>query len=147
MYTKACVLWELVVCVRRVAFVAAPIFLSSNTLLQSVAMFSCHIVNSFVTLRMQPMGNAVMNHIETISNISLILSSFASVFFIIEFQGSPVLSGDSRDRAGLVLVIICVVCLLFCCRLIWNDFSSRQLYCILQMIVELQPLFECLTCC
>jgi hypothetical protein len=137
MYTKACVLWELVACLRKVAFVAIPILISSNTLLQSIAMFTCHIVNAFITLRMQPMVHAVMNHIETISSMSLILSSFASIFFTIEYRGTPVLSGAARDLAGLVLVIICAICLLLCLRLIWNDFSSRQRNYIMQMIVEL----------
>jgi hypothetical protein len=126
MYTKSCVLWELVACVRKVAFVAIPIIAAKDTLVQSVSMFSCLIVNAFLTLRMQPMANSVLNQIETISCISLILSCFASIFFVVEFKGSSVLSGASRDLAGLILVIACGTCALLSLRLMWNDYSSES---------------------
>ena len=128
MYSKACVLWELVACVRKVAFVAIPVLVSTETLVQSVAMFVCLIVYTFFVLKMQPMASPMLNQIEILSCISVIVSCFSSIFFVIEYKGSPVLSGSSRDLAGLMLVIVCSVCVLLSFRLMWNDFTSRETF-------------------
>jgi hypothetical protein len=120
------VLWELVACVRKVAFVAIPVLVSTETLVQSVAMFVCLIIYTFFVLKMQPMASPMLNQIEILSCISVIVSCFSSIFFVIEYKGSPVLSGSSRDLAGLMLVIVCSVCVLLSFRLMWNDFSSRE---------------------
>jgi hypothetical protein len=130
LYSKKCALWELVACVRKVAYVVIPVMISQNSLVQSVSMFSCLIVNALVTLRIQPMANAVWNQIETISCITLILNGFSSIFFAVEYNGSPVLSGASRDLAGLMLVIVCAICLLLSSRLMWNEYSSRPIPCV-----------------
>jgi hypothetical protein len=128
MYSKACVLWELVACVRKVAFVAIPVLVSTETLVQSVAMFVCLIVYTFFVLKMQPMASPMLNQIEILSCISVIVSCFSSIFFVIEYKGNPVLSGSPRDLAGLMLVIVCSVCVLLSFRLMWNDFSSRETF-------------------
>jgi hypothetical protein len=127
LYTKDCFLWELVTCVRKVAFVAIPVVFSNDTLVQSVAMFSCLLISTFVTLMKQPMASAVLNRIETISCISLIVSCFSSIFFVVEHEGSPVLSGAFRDLVGLVLVIVCVMCVLLSLRLMQNEYSSMPM--------------------
>jgi hypothetical protein len=38
-----------------------------------------------------------------------------------------VLSGTSRDLAGLMLVIVCSICVLLSLQLMWSDFSSGQI--------------------
>jgi hypothetical protein len=127
MYSKACVLWELVACVRKVAFVAIPVLVSTETLVQSVSTFSCLIVYTFFVLKMQPMASPIMNQIELLSCISVIVGCFSSIFFVVEYKGSLVLSGTSRDIAGLLLVVVCSLCALLSFRLMWNDFSSKPI--------------------
>jgi hypothetical protein len=124
MYSKACALWELVVCVRKVAFVAIPILVSAEALVQSVSIFLCLIVYTFLVLKMQPMVSSTLNQIELLSCISVIVGCFSSIFFVVEYKGSLVLSGTSRDLAGLLLVVVCATCVLLSFRLMWNDFSS-----------------------
>jgi hypothetical protein len=124
MYSKASALWELVVCVRKVAFVAIPILVSAEALVQSVSIFLCLIVYTFLVLKMQPMVSSTLNQIELLSCISVIVGCFSSIFFVVEYKGSLVLSGTSRDLAGLLLVVVCATCVLLSFRLMWNDFSS-----------------------
>jgi hypothetical protein len=126
-YSKACALWELVACLRKLAFVAIPIFLSTDTLVQTVLMFFFVIIYAFLILRFQPMASAHFNLIEIISSISVIVSCFSSIFFVIEYKGSQVLSGASRDTAGLILVIACATCVLVSFRLMWKEFSKLML--------------------
>ncbi len=137
LYSKDCFLWELVTCVRKVAFVAIPVVFSNDTLVQSVAMFSCLLISTFATLKKQPMASAVLNQIETISCITLIVSCFSSIFFVVEHEGSPVLSGAFRDLVGLMLVIVCVMCVLLSLRLMRNEYSSIP---ILQFLFFLRDL-------
>jgi hypothetical protein len=128
LYSKQCVLWELVACFRKVAFVVIPVLIN-DTLVQSVSMFSYLIVDAFFTLKMQPMANAVFNQIETLSCITLIVSCFSSIFFTIEYKGNPVLSGAFRDLAGLMIVIVCVICVSLSSRLMFNEYASRPTLC------------------
>jgi hypothetical protein len=125
MYSKACALWELVACVRKVAFVAIPVLVSVEALTQSVALFLCLLVYTFLVLKKQPMASPFMNQIELLSCISVIVGCFSSIFFVIEYKGNLVLSGASRDTVGLVLVFVCSSCVLLSIRLMWNDFSSK----------------------
>jgi hypothetical protein len=127
MYSKACALWELIVCVRKVAFVAIPILVSAEALVQSVSIFLCLIVYTFLVLKMQPMVSSTLNQIELLSCISVIVGCFSSIFFVVEYKGSLVLSGTSRDLAGLMLVIVCSICVLLSLQLMWSDFSSGQI--------------------
>jgi hypothetical protein len=127
MYSKACALWELVACVRKVAFVAIPVLVSAEALVQSVSIFSCLIIYTFLVLKMQPMVSSTLNQIELLSCISVIVGCFSSIFFVVEYKGSLVLSGTSRDLAGLMLVFVCSLCVLLSFRLMWSDFSSGQI--------------------
>jgi hypothetical protein len=127
LYSKECALWELVACMRKAVYVIIPVVISQNSLVQSVSMFSCFIVNALVTLQMQPMASAVWNRIETIFCVTLLVNGFSSIFFTVEYQGSPALSGASRDLAGLALVMICAICLLLSLRLMWNEYASRPI--------------------
>jgi hypothetical protein len=124
MYSKSCALWELVACVRKVVFVVIPILVSTEALVQSVSMFCCLIIYTFMVLQMQPMASSILNQIEALSCISVVISCFSSIFFVIEYKGSLVLSGTSRNLAGLLLVIVCAFCMIISLKLMWNDFSS-----------------------
>ena len=125
MYSKTCVLWELVACARKVVFVAIPILVSKVALVQSVSMFVCLIMYAFAILKMQPMSNSTLNQIEILSCISVIVGSFSSIFFVVEYNGKPVLAGSSRDLAGLMLVLVCATCALLSLRLMRNEYSSK----------------------
>jgi hypothetical protein len=84
----------------------------------------CLIIYTFLVLKMQPMVSSTLNQIELLSCISVIVGCFSSIFFVVEYKGSLVLSGTSRDLAGLMLVVVCSLCVLLSFRLMWNDFSS-----------------------
>ena len=124
-YSKTCSLWEMVACVRKIAFISIPILVSKEALVQSVSMFSFLIIYAFALVKMQPMANSALNQIETLSCISVIIGSFASIFFVVEFNGKLVLTGSSRDLAGLILVLVCAACALRSIKLMKNDFSSK----------------------
>ena len=70
------------------------------------------------------MASSHLNQLEVLSCVSVIVGSFSSIFFVIEYKGEQVLSGASRDLAGLLLVLICSVCALFSLRLMRQDYSS-----------------------
>jgi hypothetical protein len=124
-YSKACHLWEIVACVRKVMFVIIPILISKEALVQSVCMFSCIIIYTFSVVKMQPMASLPLNQIETMSCISVVVGSFASFFFVVEYNGTKVLTGTSRDLAGLILVLVCATCALVSVRLMQKEFSSK----------------------
>jgi hypothetical protein len=128
MYSKACAMWELVACLRKVAFVAIPVLVSAEALVQSVSIFSCLIIYTFFVLKKQPMVSSTLNQIELLSCISVIVGCFSSIFFVVEHKGSLVLSGTSRDLAGLLLVVVCALCALLSFRLMWKDFSSKLIF-------------------
>jgi hypothetical protein len=128
MYSKACAMWELVACLRKVAFVAIPVLVSAEALVQSVSIFSCLIIYTFFVLKKQPMVSSTLNQIELLSCISVIVGCFSSIFFVVEHKGSLVLSGTSRDLAGLLLVVVCALCGLLSFRLMWKDFSSKLIF-------------------
>jgi hypothetical protein len=126
MYSKACSLWELVACVRKVIFVVIPILASGKSLTQSVSIFLFLIGYTFFVLKLQPMASASLNQIEVLSCIGVIVGSFASIFFVIEYKGQMVLSGPSRDFSGLILVLVCLMCALMSLRLMRQDFLSKS---------------------
>ena len=105
-------------------FVAIPILISKESLVQSVSMFLWLILYMFMILKMQPMSSSVLNQIEVLSCSSVLVGSFSSIFFVVEFKGEQVLTGSSRDLAGLLLVLICASCALFSLRLMRQDYSS-----------------------
>jgi preprotein translocase subunit SecF len=111
---------------RKVAFVAIPVLVSKDVLVQSVSMFVCLIMYTFSVLKLQPMANSTLNQIEILSCIGIIVGCFSSIFFAVEYKGSLVLSGASRELAGLLLVVVCSTCVLLSLRSMWNEFSSRS---------------------
>jgi hypothetical protein len=127
LYTKACSLWELVACARKVVFVAIPILISKKSLIQSVSMFLWLIFYTFMIFRLQPMAGAHLNQVEVLSCLSVIAGSFSSIFFVIEYEGEQVLTGASRDLAGMLLVLVCSCCALFSLRIMRRDYSSMLL--------------------
>jgi hypothetical protein len=127
MYSKACALWELVACLRKMAFVAIPVLISNDALVQSVSMFGCLLLYTFFALKMRPMASFILNEIELLSCIGLIIGCFSSIFFVVEYKGRLLLSGSSRDSIGLLLVLLCSSCVLLSLRLMWNEFSSKPI--------------------
>ena len=69
----------------------------------------------------------ILNQIELLSCISVMVGCFSSIFFVVEYKGSPVLSGTSRDLAGLMLVVVCSACALQSLKLMWKDYSSKPI--------------------
>jgi hypothetical protein len=130
MYTKACSLWELAATARKFVFVAIPVLVSRETLVQSVCMLIFLIFYTFAILTLKPMSNASLNHIEVLSCISVIVGCFSAVFFVVEYNGAMVLSGTARDLAGLVLVLVCSVCALLSIRLMYKEYSSKWPVCL-----------------
>jgi hypothetical protein len=126
LYTKACSLWELVACTRKVVFVAIPILISKESLVQSLSMFLWLILYTFAITRMQPMISSHLNQIEVLSCVAIMIGSFSSIMFVIEYNGKQVLTGASRDLAGLFLVFVCAACALMSVYLIAKDCRSKR---------------------
>ena len=82
--------------------------------------------NMFIIIKMQPMAGAHLNQLEVLSCISVIAGSFSSIFFVMEYEGEKVLTGASRDMAGLFLVLVCSICALISLRIMRKDYSSTR---------------------
>jgi hypothetical protein len=121
LYTKAYSLWELVACARKFVFVAIPILISKESLVQSLSMFLWLILYTFAITRMQPMISSHLNQIEVLSCVGIMIGSFSSIMFVIEYNGKQVLTGASRDLAGFFLVFVCAACALMSVHLIAKD--------------------------
>jgi hypothetical protein len=126
-YSQRCAMWELVACLRKLTFAMIPVLVSGKALAQSVCIFVFLIGYTFVVLKFQPMATASMNKIEVLSCISVIFGSFSSIFFVVEFNMQPVLSGASRDLVGIALVAICALCALITLQLILKDVRSESM--------------------
>lgn len=126
-YSKSYSLWELVSCFRKVVFVAIPVFISKNSLVQSVSIFVWLILYTFILLRFQPMASSTLNQIEIITSISIIVGSFASIFFAVEYEGVAVFKGASKETAGLLLVLFFAACGIAALRLMMKDVSRLML--------------------
>lgn len=126
LYTKACSYWELAACAKKLVFVAIPVLISKDPLVQSVAMFLWLIIYMFVIVKKHPMVG-FLNDIETLSCVGVIVGSFASIFFTVEYGGEKVLQGSARDFAGLVLVLICLFCTIWSLRLMRLEFARNLL--------------------
>ncbi len=126
LYSQRCVLWELVACARKVLLVVIPVIVSREPLVQSVSIFMWLILYTFVISRVQPMASSNLNQLEVLSCASVIVGSFSSIFFVIEYQGAQVLKDAAREMAGLFLVMVCAICTLSSMYLIWKEFSSMN---------------------
>jgi hypothetical protein len=124
LYSLRWSLWELVACARKVLLVVIPVVVSREPLVQSVSIFLWLILYTFVISRVQPMATSSLNHLEVLSCTSVIVGSFSSIFFVIEYQGVQLLRDSSRDMAGLFLVLICAICTLLSLQLIFKEYSS-----------------------
>jgi len=78
----------------------------------------------FVIVKKHPMVG-FLNDIETLSCVGVIVGSFASIFFTVEYGGEKVLQGSARDFAGLVLVLICLFCTIWSLRLMRLEFARN----------------------
>jgi hypothetical protein len=125
LYSEQCSLWELVACARKVLLVVIPVVVSREPLVQSVSIFLWLMLYTFVISRVQPMASSSLNQLEVLSCTSVIVGSFSSIFFVIEYQGAQVLKDSARDMAGLFLVLICAVCTAFSLQLMWTEYSSK----------------------
>jgi hypothetical protein len=127
MYSKTCFLWELVATLRKLVFVSIPILVSRESLVQSTCLLFVLIVYAFVHIKLQPMCSTILNQIELLSCISVIVGAFAAVFFVVEYNGQLLLTGISRDLAGMALVIVCSLCTLASLRLMYNNFRGKDI--------------------
>jgi TRAP-type C4-dicarboxylate transport system permease small subunit len=73
------------------------------------------------------MCSTILNQIELLSCISVIVGAFAAVFFVVEYNGQLLLTGISRDLAGMALVIVCSLCTLASLRLMYNNFRGKDI--------------------
>jgi hypothetical protein len=94
-----------------------------------VLIFLWLLTYTLAITKIQPLASSHLNQLEVLSCISVIVGSFSSIFFVIEYQGLPVLSGAARDLAGLFLVIVCAICAVSSLRLMRKDYSSNFCVC------------------
>jgi hypothetical protein len=73
------------------------------------------------------MQSSYLNKMEVLSCIGVLVGAFTSVFFVVEYNGSLLLTGSAKDFVGLLFVAICAGCLVLSVRLIIQDFSRLLL--------------------
>jgi hypothetical protein len=122
-YDKKYTLWELVICVNKVILILIPTFVSRHKVVQSLSMFVFMLIYMFFVLYLKPMQSSYLNKVEILSCVGVVVGSFISVFFIVELDGSPLLSGASKDTVGLVFVIVCSAAFALSAKFIYQDFS------------------------
>jgi hypothetical protein len=123
LYNKNFYLWELVVCVNKVILISIPMFVSRNTVVQSLSTFNFMLIYMFFVVYLQPMQSGYLNKVEILSCVGVVVGAFASVFFIVELDGGPLLSGTAKDLVGLAFVIICSAAFSLSAKYIYQDFS------------------------
>ena len=72
------------------------------------------------------MMSSHLNQIEVLSCVSIMIGSFSSIMFVIEYNGKQVLTGAARDLAGFFLVFVCAACALMSVHLIARDCRSKR---------------------
>jgi hypothetical protein len=111
LYRKEHMLWELVSCLRKVVLIIIPVLVSKQPIVQSLAVFITMMIYMFFILYLKPMQSDYLNKLEVLGCVSVLVGSFTSVFFVVEYEGRLLLSNTSKDFVGLVFVLICAVAL------------------------------------
>ena len=127
LYSKEYSLWELVSCLRKVVLVCIPLLISKNVIVQSLAVFVTMMIYTFSVLYLRPMQSGYLNKLEVLSCVGGLVGAFTSVFFVVEYSGSLLLSGAAKDFVGLVFVLICATSFTLSIRFIYQDFSRLLL--------------------
>jgi hypothetical protein len=122
-YCKKFHLWELIICVNKVVLISIPMFISKNRVVQSLSTFIFMLIYMFFVVYLKPMHSSYLNKVEILSCVGVVAGAFASVFFVVELDGAPLLSGAVKDLVGLVFVIICAVAFFLSAYYIYQDFS------------------------
>ncbi len=127
LYGKQFHLWELIVCVNKVVLISIPMFVTKNQVVQSLSTFIFILIYMFFVVYLKPMHSSYLNKVEILSCIGVVAGAFISVFFVVELDGVPLLSGTAKDLVGLVFVIICAVAFSLSAHYIYQDFSRLLL--------------------
>ena len=127
LYNKHFQLWELVICVTKIVLISIPMFVSKNPVVQSLATFIFMLIYLFFVMYLKPMQSTYLNKVEILSCIGVVVGAFTSVFFVVELDGSPLLSGSAKDLVGLVFVTICSVAFSLSAKYIYQNFSQLLL--------------------
>jgi hypothetical protein len=123
LYRRKCYLWELIIFLQRVVLIFIPIFVSQNNVVQSLSTFIVVLLYMFLVLHVKPMQSNYLFKVEMLSCVGVLVGAFTSVFFVVEFEGSLLLSGQAKEYVGLVFVIICATAFAFSAKCIYDDFS------------------------
>jgi hypothetical protein len=126
-YRKEYHLWQLASCLLKLILISIPMFMSKNPIVQSLAVFITMLMYTFFILHLRPMQSSYLNKLEILSCIGVLVGAFTSVFFVVEYDGSLLLSGSAKDFVGLLFVAICAACFLLSARLMFQDFSRLLL--------------------
>jgi hypothetical protein len=121
-YRKEHRLWELVSCLRKVALISIPTLISKQPIAQSLGVFILMLIYTFFIIYFKPMQSVYLNKLEILGCVSVLIGSFTSVFFVVEYEGRLLLSGSDKDAVGLIFVIICAAALALSLLLIYQDF-------------------------
>jgi hypothetical protein len=127
LYNKHFRLWELVICVTKVVLISIPMFVSKNPVVQSLSTFIFMLIYLFFVMYLKPMQSAYLNKVEILSCIGVVVGAFTSVFFVVELNGSPLLSGSAKDLVGLIFVTICSVAFFLSAKYMYQNFSQLLL--------------------
>jgi hypothetical protein len=121
-YRKEHRLWELVSCLRKVALISIPTLVSKQPIIQSLAVFIVMLMYTFVVIYFKPMQSLYLNKLEVLGCVGVLVGSFSSVFFVVEYGGRLLLIGSDKDVVGLIFVIVCAAALSLSFLLIYQDF-------------------------
>jgi hypothetical protein len=96
---------------------------SQNKVVQSLSTFIVVLLYMFLVLHVKPMQNNYLFKVEMLSCVGVLVGAFTSVFLVVEFEGSLLLSGQAKEYVGLVFVIICAIAFALSAKCIYDDFS------------------------
>jgi hypothetical protein len=122
-YRKDCKFWELAGCIRKACLVAIPILLTKQTIEQIISVSMTMLVYTFFVMYVKPMRNTYLNNLELLSCVAVLVGSFTSIFFVVEFNGEKLLSGVAKDFVGFIFVLICAASFALSLVCIHRDFA------------------------
>lgn len=121
-YSSAFVSWEAINCMRKMLLVAIPLVITSSPIIQSLCNIMLFFIYAMVVLQCKPMVSSFLNTIEVINSCNIIVTSFAAILFTVQYQNVYIIKEDSKDVAGIALIVFIFSMFGLSVRLIYVEF-------------------------
>jgi hypothetical protein len=129
-YRRDYLSWELINHLKKGSQIAIPLYLASAPVQQSVSLFFLNCIFSVCVLYTMPFSSTYLNVMEILSSLDLLVTVIVGIFFVVEFEGEPVMSETAKQFFGVLLVALCAATL------------AASVFCIFQEVAFLARLHK-----